>query len=379
MESGGARQQLDRRRLAEPLSRRARRRRADRGRHASAHRGARSRGRGADVAFSSDRRRSRSTATSPPSGAPRSRALRRRRPASLGARHAATRSRRSTCVAVVEHATSVVYPSERARRARSRTPRRSSRRRSACKLVAVDSRRLGPPHRHQLDAHRAGDGGDLAASLAGVPRRPRHARRDAPLTLVHDRVRPPRRGERRRRHRPRPRRRDVRARRRRRRRPRAPQATTPGRASRRRSSTAARISPVTTDFRDVFAEALDRHLGLAKPAAVFPDYGADPHAATRVSSPRSRFAGGACADYWSSATDSRVQSSARIPPKMPGALAREEAEEEHGERRRPRARAASPRGRASLRDLVVAGLAHVHEDRDAQVVVDRHERCRARR
>ena len=32
---------------------------------------------------------------------------------------------------------------------------------------------------------------------------------------------------------------------------------------------------VTTDFRDVLAEVLDRHLGLAKPASVFPDYGAD--------------------------------------------------------------------------------------------------------
>jgi uncharacterized protein (DUF1501 family) len=31
----------------------------------------------------------------------------------------------------------------------------------------------------------------------------------------------------------------------------------------------------TTDFRDVLAEVLDRHLGLAKPASVFPGYGAD--------------------------------------------------------------------------------------------------------
>jgi uncharacterized protein (DUF1501 family) len=32
---------------------------------------------------------------------------------------------------------------------------------------------------------------------------------------------------------------------------------------------------VTTDFRDVLAEILDRHMGIAKPAGVFPGYGAD--------------------------------------------------------------------------------------------------------
>ena len=90
------------------------------------------------------------------------------------------------------------------------------------------------------------------------------------------RVRPARRRERRDRQRSRPRRRDDGARRQRAGRPACCCATTSGPGSRRRSSSRASTSPATTDFRDVFAELLDRHMGLSNLGSIFPNFSRRP-------------------------------------------------------------------------------------------------------